>query len=221
MHYNRFLPAAKLVPMVLLLAGVFGLAVVPAARAQLSFTISPVAEHVDQYTVTVTGGYFTTPSSGTNQVYGSIITNSAFFANTAGSYQSIVSGSIATFSSGAPPEPAVTNLLISGATLEFHFGDAGVMGWNTGYGLTGSATSTFSLGGDSGITPFTYADLTPGTYQIIGGGGAFNNSANYGGTLTIQAAAVPEPATYAGVLALVALGFVVWRRRNLSQARSS
>lgn len=218
MHYCRSLLLNKLIPTAFLLASVFSFAVVPAARAQLSFTISPVDGHVDQYTVTIDGGAFTTPS--TNQTFGSITTDSAFFANTAGSYESIVGGSINTYSSGAPPEPSVVNLLISGATLGFEFGDAGVMGAFTGYGLTGSATSTFSVATGIGATAFTYADLTPGTYTITGGSGAFANNLNYGGTLTIEAAAVPEPATYAGVLALVALGFAGWRRRKLSGARS-
>jgi len=215
MHYCRSLLLNKLIPTAFLLASVFSFAVVPAARAQLSFTISPVAGHVDQYTVTVDAGSFTTPDG--YQTSGSITADSVFFANSAGSYEAITGGSITTFSSGTPPEPSVTNMAISGATLSFQFGDDGVMGWGTGYGLTGSATSTFSAG--SGSTVFSYADLIPGTYNITGGGGAFSPSANYGGTLTIEAAAVPEPATYAGVLSLVALGFGVWRRRNPSAAR--
>lgn len=216
MHYYRHLPAGKLLPAVLLLVGVFSFAVVP-ARAQLSFTISPVDGHADQYTVTVNVGSFTTPPDGF-QTTGSITADSVFFANSAGVFEPITGGSITTFSSGAPPEPAVVNMAISGANLSFQFGDAGVMGSGTGYGMTGSATSTFSAG--AGNTTFSYADLIPGTYNIISGGGAFSPSQNYGGTLTIEAAAIPEPATYAGVLALVSLGFVVWRRRNVSEARS-
>jgi len=185
----------------------FGIAGVPAARAQLSFTISPVAGHVDQYTVTANCS-FATPASSTDPISGSVTTDSPFFSQTGG-YQPVVSGSIFV-SYGDTPTPS-TYLFVSGATLGVQFGDTGLMS-NTSYDMVGSATSTFTSG--------TYADLIPGIYTITGGSDAFGPSQNYG-TLTIEAAAIPEPATYAGVMAVVALGFVVWRRRrNGSEAQS-
>ncbi len=89
---------------------------------------------------------------------------------------------------------------------------------------------TFSFAGlngktdlDASTTGFHYANLAAGTYQLIAsgtlGGSGFGNVAVLSTTLN-TVAAVPEPATYALMLAGVAgVGFAARRRQKADSAK--
>lgn len=74
----------------------------------------------------------------------------------------------------------------------------------TGSWVTQSVAYTASGGGN-------LADIT---YWTIGASGAPGTSVNMSFTNNITMAAVPEPATYAAILGVLALGLVAYRRRN-------
>jgi hypothetical protein len=84
---------------------------------------------------------------------------------------------------------------------------------------SGTGTLTFSAAG--GALGFTFADISTGTLLPVAAGNDISfgatNSINGGGGVRLDAfsfAVVPEPSTYAFMLGLLALGFVVRRRFN-------
>jgi hypothetical protein len=91
--------------------------------------------------------------------------------------------------------------------------------------LTGSdATNTFlsiALSDSDGqigpVQDYTVTNFTgplfvgPSAWQASGGSVTFDN-------LTFQAAAIPEPSTYAALFGATVLGFAAWRRRRAATA---
>jgi hypothetical protein len=113
-----------------------------------------------------------------------------------------------------------TNLVFGGQTVSY-FGTLGPNWLNfvldSETGLAGYNIYSFATDYSLGAAASGYeATFVPGTYAITAGSGIFGDDAS--GTLTILdtpvSTAVPEPATYAAMAGVMALGFGVWRRRR-------
>ena len=83
-----------------------------------------------------------------------------------------------------------------------------------------SLTSTFenSISGSAGANSVSliFDDLAPGWYALYIGG---TNNATAGGAFDLTVSAVPEPETYAMLLA--GLGLIGWRLKNRKKASNS
>jgi autotransporter-associated beta strand protein len=189
-------------------------------------------------TGTNTYGGATTISAGTLKIDGSI-NNSAVSVASGGTLAGSGSAGATTLNSGgfiSPANGSIGNLSL--ASLTFNGGGTLNLGLGSGtssdsltiagaftkgsvgqytidFGNTGTAgntytlatfgSSTFSSGAD-----FTFANLASGVT------GTFNLGTN---DLTFTTtAAIPEPSTYAAILGIGALGFVIYRRRKASPA---
>lgn len=91
------------------------------------------------------------------------------------------------------------------------------------YSTSVSANSTWGLVNSGALTSITGTNLNPLTVRIYGSGGSSASAGNWRiddlhVTLTVSAAAIPEPSTYAAILGCAALTGVLIRRRRLQSA---
>jgi hypothetical protein len=90
----------------------------------------------------------------------------------------------------------------------------------TGVSFNGTALDSdlgFSIPGFAGVDAWAYAelDLTPAVHTIVVTGNLLGGTAGFTGSLNIYAQPVPEPESYALMLAgLAAVGAIVRRRRS-------
>lgn len=201
-HTGRFRSALRRNLSAVLLLASLGLCVAPAARAQFTITISPVgpAETATSFLFSASGTNLT--SSDGDFASGTLELND-WVINTAQSSQ--ISGDLtfggeyvlnftgqSPFSFKLDTSSPFSNLVTPGA---------------------------WSFAGDSSVFALmenrSYASsFNVGEYSITGGSGFFGDAPS--GTLTVLASPVPEPATYAGLVGLAALGFCASRRRRSS-----
>lgn len=87
--------------------------------------------------------------------------------------------------------------------------------------FTGSGSYSFTSGVSTAATflatfQVTYFGNNPMAPPIVTG--SMSNTGFGGGGITLNAAAIPEPSTYAAIAGVVILGFTVWNRRRRTKS---
>ncbi|MBI5766750.1 MAG: PEP-CTERM sorting domain-containing protein [Verrucomicrobia bacterium] len=150
------------------------------------------------------------------------------FTGTTGSPGSLAVGLYSAFDSSNTSSPTglVANLSLTSGNLtsvnSAVFSGSATLAASTSYYLLLSAPSastsgnyyTYRTSGTLNEDSGGLAGWTIGDAGYYGLGGNTWNSAGGGAMMSIQASAIPEPSTYAAIMGLGALGFVVWRRQR-------